>query len=376
MATLKQIVFPIAVTAIAVAGYFTLNYFEEPIQEKESVDFAPLVKISPLKVKAHQINVPSQGMVTPKEQTHLVAQVSGQIVSISDKFFKGAFVTKGTVLMKIDPSDYQASLVEAQANLAAARAALQLEKARGHVAQSEWEKINNAKPSELGLRKPQLAQEVAKVRAAQAIVSKAQRNLERTSIRAPYDAIIGERKVSLGSVVNNGSSIGHLSATEVAQVRLPIADKDLAYLTNDGLGAKVELQGNFNGQPTTWLGRVVRNEGVIDSASRMHYLVVEVTNPYMAQKPLRFGNYITARISGKLLEQVVIIPRHLVVDSKLATVSAQSTLHFESVITLREEGDNVLVTGDFSKANGYITSALTYPVEGMTLSVKNTKDAM
>jgi len=376
MATSKQIIFPIAVLAVAVVGFIALNLSEEPMAEKEQVIFSPLVKTAPLSVLKHHLKVSSQGMVTPTEQTSLVAQVGGQIVQISETFVKGEFVKKGQVLVHIDPSDYQSSLVEAQANLAAARAALQLEKARGHVAQTEWEEVNNAKPSELGLRKPQLAQEVAKVRAAQAIVNKAQRNLERTKILAPYDAIVNDREVSLGSVVNSGTMIGMLSATNVAQVRLPIADKDLAYLKGDGIGANVSLSANFNGKLTSWQGRIIRNEGVIDQASRMHYLVVEVPQPYASKQPLRFGSYITAEISGETINNVAIVPRHLVIENKIAMLSQDTTLHFIAVDVIREQEDQVLVSGDFGDDSQYISSALSYPIEGMKLSVNATKEVM
>jgi len=376
MASAKQIAFPIVVVIIAAAGFFGLNYFKQPVEEKEVVDFTPLVKTAPLAILSYPLTVYSQGMVEPKEQTQLIAQVGGQVSSISNKFIKGEFVAKGTVLLNIDSSDYISSLVEAQANLAAARAALQLEKARGHVAQSEWEKINNAKPSELGLRKPQLAQEVAKVRAAQAIVQKAQRNLDRTAIVAPYDAIINTRSVSLGSVVNYGSTIGLLSATSVGTVRLPIADKDLAFLNNNAIGAGVDLYSNFNGKRTAWQGHVVRNEGVIDKASRMHYLVVEVATPYALEKPLRFGSYVTANIKGQTLDNVAIVPRHLVIENKLAILANDSTLHFKDVVTVREQGETVVISGDFDTDSQYITSALSYPIEGMSVSVKSTKDVL
>lgn len=376
MATTKQIVFPIAVVCIAAAGLWGLSLAKEPIEEKEVVDFAPLVKTSKLVVSNHKLKVSSQGVVEPKEQTQLVAQVNGKIVAISKDFVKGAFVKKGTTLINIDPSDYQASLVEAQANLAAARAALQLEKARGHVAQSEWEKINNAKPSELGLRKPQLAQEVAKVRAAQAIVKKAQRNLDRTTITAPYDAIINQRSVSLGSVVNGGSNIGMLSATNVGQIRLPIADKDLAFLNNNGIGASVTLQTNFNGQKASWQGVIVRNEGVIDAVSRMHYLVVEVAQPYNLDKPLRFGSYVTASVNGDTIENAAVVPRHIVNDNKIPTLSTDSKLHFKAVAVVREQGNDILIKGDFDEGNEYITSALSYPIEGMALTVKSNEETL
>jgi len=373
MATKKQVLLPLAVVVVAALAFYGLNLLKKPVEQKEIVAFSPLVNTVNLDIIDLPLTVHSQGLVEPKEQTLLVAQVNGQIINISKRFVKGEFVKKGTVLLNIDPSDYKASLMEAQANLAAAKAAWQLEKARGHVALSEWQEINNAKPSQLGLRKPQLAQEVARMSAAQAVVTKAKRNLERTTIIAPYDAIINSRNVSLGSVVGSGSKIGLLSATHVALIRLPVADKELAFVKDGGVNAVVTLSAQFNGKPMVWRGLVLRNEGMIDTKSRMHYLVAEVSNPYHQEKPLRFGTYVTAQIAGFTLSNVSVVPRHLVVNKKLALMSVDSTLDFKSVTILRQQGDEIVISGDFGHDSHYITSALSFPVQGMNLSTRESK---
>ena len=104
---------------------------------------------------------------------------------------------KGQLLARIDPNDYHAALIDAQANMASARAALETEVAQGKVAEQEWKQITDTSPTELSLRKPQLAQEIARVKSAQASVLRAERNLQRTEIRAPYDAMINSRNIGL-----------------------------------------------------------------------------------------------------------------------------------------------------------------------------------
>ena len=95
----------------------------------------------------------------PKYETLLVAQVNGEIVELNDIFVRGGFVKKGQLLARIDPNDYHAALIDAQANMASARAALEKEVAQGKVAEREWKQITDTSPTELSLRKPQLAQE-------------------------------------------------------------------------------------------------------------------------------------------------------------------------------------------------------------------------
>ena len=79
-------------------------------------------------IKQHQIYVRSQGEVEAKYHTVLVAQVDGVVTKLADAFVKGGFVSQGQLLAQIDPSDYQAALTEAEANLASAEAQLEQEK--------------------------------------------------------------------------------------------------------------------------------------------------------------------------------------------------------------------------------------------------------
>lgn len=369
MATKKQKFFPFLILLISVGVAIGFVMLKEPPEEKVPEEFVQVVRTKPIEVTDLVMTVNSQGMVMPEEKTVMVAQVGGKIVKLAPAFRRGGMVKAGDVLAWIDDSDYQTQLVEAQANLASARAALQQEKAKGRVAEVEWEQITNASPSELGLRKPQLAQEVARVRAATAGVSRAERNLSRTQIIAPYDAIIDTRNIGLGSIVGSGSVIGELSRTDIAQIRLPIADKDMGFLISQGIDAKVTLSALFNGVPTQWQARIVRNEGIIDSKSRMNYLVAEVVAPYTLEKPLRFGSYVTAQIDGIEIPNASIVPRHLVETRGLAFATQDNKLHFEPVSVVRQQGDNVIIAGDLGNYRNIIISALDAPVEGMKISV-------
>lgn len=377
MASKKQIFLPLGVLAGGVALFVAFSSMKQPPEKKEEQIIHPLVEVSPVNVAPMRLNVDSYGVVKPKYSTELVAQVSGQIVELSPNFVKGAFVKQGDVLAKIDQNDYEAALIEAEASLAQASSALEIERAQAHVAKTEWQRIkNNANetiPSELYLRKPQLAEKLARYRASQASVKRAKRNLERTLIKAPYDAIIDSRTISLGSVVNPGTKFGMLNSTSVAEVRLPVADHELQYLEQYGVGANVALSAQVAGQTVTWNGEIIRSEGVIDQKSRMTYLVAQVKQPYGdAANPLRFGAYLNATIEGRLIENAVQVPRHLVKNGKVATLNGDLTLSFKQLNVIRETNGYVVVDAGLGHGAQIITSALEYPTEGMQLRLENT----
>lgn len=377
MATKKQIIIPIAVLMAGIAALSFFSAMKKPPEEKQEIVDTPIVTVNNISLAPMTLKVDSYGMVTPKYETQLIAQVNGEIVELSDVFQRGGFVKKDQLLARIDPNDYQAALIDAQASMASARAALEKEVAQGKVAEREWKQITDSSPTELSLRKPQLAQELARVKAAQAAVLRAERNLERTEIRAPYDAMIDSRDIGLGAFVSVGKQIGHLLATDFAEVRLPVADSQLAYLINQGVNAQVQLHGEYAGQSRQWQASIKRSEGVVDSKSRMAYLVAEIKDPYQLQAtnnnsaPLRFGSYINANILGNYLAKATMLPRYLVVDGKVAILDDNSKLHYVEIDIIRQQGSSVVVTNGLANGDRLITSALDYPIEGMKLALDN-----
>ncbi|MCC4831784.1 efflux RND transporter periplasmic adaptor subunit [Shewanella sp. 10N.7] len=376
MATAKQIILPIGIIGVGVIITGLLVSMQKPPEEKPPVDNTPLVSVETINYKPMTFTVSSYGVVNAKYHTELVAQVSGEITYLSDAFVKGGFIKKGDVLARIDPSDYESALLDAQANLASAKATLVQEKANAQVAEREWAEITDSKPSDLSLRKPQLAQEIAKLKSAEAGLLRAKRNLERAIIKAPYDALIGSRNIGLGTYVGNGSPIGLVYSTDKAEVRLPLADKEMQYLDRKGANAEVTLVGNFAGEKQEWIGTIVRSEGVIDSKSRMTYLVAEIDDPYglnSNHKELRYGTYVTAHIGGTHAGQVAVVPRHLIVNGLVATMDKDKKLRYLPVNIIRQDGSNVIISSGLEEGMSIITSALDYPVEGMTVALPTDK---
>lgn len=358
---------------VGIVVFFVLQSFKKPPKDKSVLNAAPSVQVKTVKIEPLTIFVESYGEVTPKYETEIVAQVSGQVVELSPKFLRGGFVAQGELLARIDPNDYEAALIDAQAKMASARAALEQERAQGKVAEREWKRITDTSPTELSLRKPQLAQEIARVKSAQAAILVAQRNLERTEIKSPYDAIIENRNLGLGSYVRIGSVVGKLLGTETAEIRLPLANEQFKFLNAEGLNADVIL--HVEGETKTWNAHIARSERVVDAKNRMTYLVAEVKDPYQLsseahhqQIPIKFGTYVNASISGKKLPQATKVPRYLINNNAIATLAKNNTLHYKKVTILRQNKGEAIITKGLLAGDNIVISALDYPFEGMPLS--------
>lgn len=375
--TIKKVGIPIFIIlgAIAITTVLVMNKSKPEKKEVETPKF--LVDVKPIEFNTVEFLVYAQGPVQPKNQTMLSVQVSGKVLSIAENFIEGGFFKKGDVLVEIESVDYQTDLLLAEAELARVQAALDEEIARGRVAAQEWSSINSGTPPQLGLRKPQLAREEANLKAAQANLQRAQRNLDRTKIRAPYDGLVKNRMVNLGQFLSMGGQVGEIFSTDVAQIRLPLTDDDVAFIGNlETEQPQVTLSADVAGKKHFWQGRLVRDEAVLDDARRVIFGVVEVQDPYLLQQTqshqsqLKFGRFVEAVITGVQANEIVKLPRFVLrLDGTVLTVDENLTLQINDVDVIRTDEDFVYIGGGLNPAHQVVMSAVSSPYNGMPVRI-------
>ena len=128
---------------------------------------AVLVEVATAARQAVTFTVQSQGSISPRTRTTLVAEVSGQIVEVAPAFVAGGFFKKGDVLVRVDPSNYQNALKRAEAGVKRAETQVATENALAGYAAQDWERLRSLNAtrgpaSDLTLRKPQLAEALAR----------------------------------------------------------------------------------------------------------------------------------------------------------------------------------------------------------------------
>ena len=343
---------------------------QTPIEEK-----AFLVDAQPIYRQSVEFTVSSQGNVQPKHKTQISSQVSGRIVAMSDAFVVGGMFEKGDVLLTIEQDDFITDVQLAEAELARAEAALQEEIARGKVAEQEWRSVNSVVPPELGLRKPQLAREQANVKAAKASLARAQRNLNRTQVIAPYNGIVTQRNVDLGQFLPVGSNIGEVFSTDEAEVRLSIPDRDLSYINlTRGVQAQnnVRLSAVVAGKQRFWDAKLKRTEGVLDQGNRVVYVVAEVTDPYQRESInpetdiLRFGQFVQAEISGTESDDLYVLPRNtLRLDNTIIVVTQDREIQIKPVSVVRSDTRAVYIAEGLEPGDLVARTAVPNPFNGM-----------
>ena len=335
-------------------------------EKKESETIDLLVDVMQLEDSSEVFEIRSQGAVRPLTQTILSAEVSGSIVSISPKFVAGGVFQKGEQLMRIDPTNYLVAVDQAEAFLEQRQIEFdgaQKLRSQGYRAESEY------------------ASAVAALATAKADLVRAQRNFERTYIRLPYEGMVRSKDADLGQFVNPGSRLGLVFATDVAEVRLPLTDQDLAFvdlpdsseITASGSvnGPQVKLTAVQKGKLTEWQARIVRSEGVVDELSRVTYAVARIDDPYQLHSdgtPLPIGTFVGAHIEGTTLDEVIRVPRLAVRGAnQLLIVDDDNKLQIRSVDVIRADAEYVYIREGASVGERICLTAVEAPSNGMAV---------
>ncbi|MBD3667523.1 MAG: efflux RND transporter periplasmic adaptor subunit [Kangiella sp.] len=369
-------------TIVIIVGLVSMK--PEPPKKKPFVQ-AIVVDTKAVEAQDVQFIVDSQGPVLPVENSTLVAEVSGRITDVSDNFRVGAFVEKGEVLFTIDPANYVANVRSAEAALAQAQATYQDAKARTEQARKDWKKIGKGEPSDLVLRLPQLKQAEAAVQSAEADLMRARRDLDRTKVKANFDALIQSKMVGLGQFVNVGSQVATVYGTEYAEVRLPVPDQELAFLDvpeidNPQQQPAVRLVGTYAGKEQIWFGKLVRTEGVVEQTNRLTYLVALIEDPYNLENkrdnstPLRFGTFVRAEIAGKEREGLIALPRQaLYFGNTVLILENESEVRLQEVTLARTEANTIYIDSGLQSGDEVIVTPVHNPVNGMKVQKVGTQ---
>lgn len=381
----RKVLLPLALLMVGVIGTVILIRSAPEIETEPTVRSLPLVNVLAVRSTALDLEVESQGEVLPRTQAELISEVAGRVVWVSPSFEVGGFFRVGDPLLRVDGRDYDVFLASAEAQLAQARVRLAREQAEADLAIEEWADLGQGEASPLVRREPQLAEARANVQAAEATVAKAQLDLERTEVVAPFDGRLREKRVDIGQFVNRGAPLALAYAVDFAEIRLPVSSDDIAFLDlplREQMGSddwpRVRIVADFAGAMRHWEGRLVRTEGEIDFASRMIYLVARVADPYGTKRsraedemPLAVGLFVKAFIAGRHVENVFVVPRSAMrSDNTVAIVDAQDRLLLREVEVLRRGEDDVLIEGGLEAGERVCISALDGFVEGMQVRAR------
>ena len=381
-----KVILPLLVLAVAggIAWWLIVTKPEPP--QRPVPPAYTRIEATRVQPSDYQVKVETQGVIRPRTETLLIPEVSGRVLEVASYFRDGGFFEKDDLLLKIDPLNYETAVVISESNVAQARTALAEEQARGEQALENWKRLGKqGAPSDLVLRKPQLAEMEARLKAAEAELLRARRDLERTEIRAPYAGRVLEQSVDVGQYVAPGTQLAQLYAVDYVEIRLPLTNEELEFVeipemfrgnvpdetARYGGGPRVVLRGELGGRVAEREGRIVRVEGAIDQRSRQLFVVAQVEDPYRKQEDgsllLKFGMFVDAVVDGKTLENVFVLPRAAVrAGDEVILVEPGNRIRRQPVDAIWSDRDHVVVAdgGGLKEGDVVCLTPLAFPANG------------
>lgn len=377
VSVLKRAIGPLVVIFLTVltVGGLVRNAPQPEVGEVEAVRIG--VYTESAKRTAASAEVTVYGEVRPRVQIDVISEVAGRIIEVSPSFTEGGSILAGEPLLMIEPRDYIVAVSEAKARLAAREFELAQALADADVAKKQL--ANETNPSALALKLPQIAQARAALEAAEVGLERAESDLQRTEVSLPFDARITQTSVDEGQYLGLGRTIASVFSTDVAEVRLPFTDADIAalgvpigYEAEEGEGLRVRLSADTAGATRQWLGRLVRLDASLDPRTRTTFGTVEVRNPFADSEgamPMAPGFFVSAVIEGRSLSDVLAIPAAgLRAGGRVFIMNDDDLLEIRSVRVAHANSDIAYLSNGISEGDRVIVSPIRNPVPGMALS--------
>lgn len=332
----------------------------------------------------YQVVLDSYGTIRPRTNTVLTSQVAGQITWVNPDFRDGGFFEADETMVRIDPRDYEANLKIAEARVVDAQRTLIEAQAQADQARADWNKLGKSgEPSPLVLKQPQLLAAQALLKSEQAALEKAKLELERTEIKAPFAGRVRSQRVDLGQVVSTNAPVADIYAIDSVEIRLPIRNADLPFIdlpeeyryeaaTEEHPVESVVLRPTY-ATDDQWSARLVRTEGAIDDSARLLHVVASVDTPFdeatSGRRPLKIGQYVNAQISGKVVEDAIVIPNSAIYQSAYVYLVEDSLLRRQTIDIAWQNATDALITHGLHKGDELVLTPLGQVNSGMRVDV-------
>jgi RND family efflux transporter MFP subunit len=241
------------------------------------------------------LEVNASGQAASTRSTVLRAQVAGQIVDIPAR--ENLSVGQGAPLLRIDTIEAALDLADARANLDRA-----MQEFRRNTLGDD--RITDAT---IRAERERAARITAGIDGAEVAVRRAELNLSRTRVTAPFAGRVASIKVVPGQYVNVGDELMAIIDLNPIKLEVQVLESEVGYLSAGGL-ARIEFSA-FPGEP--FQGRIATINPVVDQTTRQAKVTVVVPNPNGRILPGFFAN---VTLDAQHLEDRILVPRSAILE--------------------------------------------------------------
>lgn len=367
------------------AAITAVIFLTEPEAQREGATRKTAMLVEVVTAEKGDFNpmIVTTGTVIPEREIILSPRINGEVIMVSEKFTPGGYAGKGDVLLRIDPSDYTNTVKMRESELLQAESDLEMEMGRQEVARQDYQMVSDSlstRNKALLLREPQLKSARARMEAASAALERANLDLNRTTIRAPFDAHIIERNVNTGSQVSPGQNLGRLVGTETywVEASVPLSMiKWLSFPESAGEnGSEVILKGRSSWSEDAYrTGYLFRLIGSLEDQTRLARVLVKVDDPLAMKKQNRgkpemiIDAFLEARIKAEKVNDIVRLNRDYIRQNGTVWLKKNSKLEIRQLEILLQDAEYAYIESGLDQGDSVVITSLSTVVDGELLRV-------
>jgi len=304
-------------------------------------------------------------------------QVSGYM--IKQDYREGSVVQSGEVLFEIDPRPFQATLDQAEGQLAQARAQLGLADINV-MRDTPLAKARAIAQSQLDNDVQQQAAQIAAVRTAEANVEQAQLNLGFTKVRSLVTGIAGRAMTQVGNLVSQSTALTTVSQVNPIKVYFSISEQE--YLGLSGrvkAGGKVDLlmSGNTiplqltlgDGNIYPYKGQIVFVDRQVNPQTGTIQIAGSFSNPQNLLRPGQFGRI---KAETEVRHDALLIPQRAVNELQgsyqVAVIGSDNIVQIRSVVLGPQLGSDLIITSGIKPNERVVTEGVSKLKDGIRVS--------
>jgi RND family efflux transporter MFP subunit len=377
----------IILAAGAAVGLYSSSPRTKKAVPKRPVPLVETVKLHPGK---ENVFIEAFGTVVPARSITLQSEVEGRIISQNPELIPGGLINMDEMLVQVDPADYELVVHEYRAEVEEANFELDLEKGKQVIAGREWtlmeKEIKTAEAGKsLALREPHLRLAKAKVDKAKSRLAMAELALKRTTVKAPFNALVLEEFIDKGQLVNKQTALATIVGADQFRVQASVPVSVLQRISipketgQRGPSAKIIFE-PVNGPPVIRSGHVLRIMGNLDPEGRMARLLIAINDPLdlhsgnasdRTKGKVLLGSYVKVMINAGSFNNVYTIPRHALREGDLIWVKdSDDTLQTRQADVVWRRKDDVLAIIELNPGEELILSRLQSPLPGIKVKAR------
>lgn len=380
---LRKIAMPLLVLMGGFFGFSMLVATKPQTKPAENREITWSVAAQKVAYEIYQPRISAFGELRPRREVNLRALVSGEVIATSAGFEDGAQVSKGDVLLEIDPFTYENQLADARAQLKGAKAVLKERQAAAKLARQEKaraqklfkkgtvsQKTVDDKNTDATIKAARAEQQQSAVDRINVQVKKAKRDLANTKVIAPFSGFLANITAREGRVLNPNDQVGVLLDSDNFDVVFNLSDAEYGRFlerNSEVIGRPVNIVWQLGGERIELKAEIERVGAQISQATRGVDVYARIGGKLPSN--LRGGAFVTVELLAQPVPDVMAISKDALYGDNTLYLIENGRLTRKTIADFIDDGAQVLLRSGLNVGDMVLMTRFNEAAPGVAVKV-------